>query len=82
MPGGMSDNPFMRHPREVGENYCQHLMRASAAGVKLIAGGLACMVHAVFPFLFEHAASDTVRELHQGISKKVDAPNWERHPII
>jgi hypothetical protein len=39
-------------------------------------------VHAIFPFLFEHVASDTIKDLHRCMIKKVDAPNWERHPII
>jgi hypothetical protein len=47
-----------------------------------VGSGLACLVHAVFPFLFVHTASDTVRDMHRGISKRVDGPNWERHPII
>ena len=78
----MSDNPFTRHPRDIGESYGEHMGRAAASGVKLIGSGLACLVHAVFPFLFERTASETVRELHRGMASTVDKPNWERHPII
>ena len=34
------------------------------------------------PFLFVNTGSNTIRRLHGGITKRVDAPNWERHPII
>ena len=75
-------NPFTRHPRDVGESYGQHLVHAGASAFKLMGAGLACLVHAVFPFLFVNTASDVVRNMHSGITKRVDAPNWERHPII
>ena len=78
----MIDNVFTRHPREVGESYFGHLFHATHSGLRLIGCGLACLVHAVFPFLFVHTASDTVKDMHKGIAKRVDAPNWERHPII
>ena len=75
-------NPFTKHPSDVGETYLQHLAHAGASGMKLTLGGIACLIHAVFPFLFVHTASDTVKDMHRGIAKRVDAPNWERHPII
>jgi hypothetical protein len=78
----MAGNPFTDHPREVGESYGRHLIAASRFGLKLIGAGIACLVHAVCPFLFINKGSDTVRGLHRGMTKRVDAPNWERHPII
>jgi hypothetical protein len=78
----MADNPLTRHPREVGESYGQHLAHAGGAGLKLVGAGLACLVHAVLPFLFVHTASNVVREMYRGMTKRADAPNWERHPII
>ena len=78
----MDDNPFTRDPREVGETYGEHFAAASSCGFALIASGLACLVHAVFPFLFESTASDTVRRMHRGITRRIDAPHWERDPII
>ena len=78
MPG----NPFTRHPSEVGETYFQHMGIAARVGARMAAGALACFVHAVFPFLFQRTGSATIDELHRRIHKRVDAPNWERHPII
>jgi hypothetical protein len=78
----MAENPFTKHPREVGEGYFEHLGVASRFGLRMIAGGLGCFVHAVFPFLCERTGSDTVRDLNSKLGKRVDKPNWERHPII
>ena len=78
----MARNPLTRHPREVGESYSEHLVHAGGFGLRMIGGGLACLVHAVLPFLFENAGSNTVRRLHGRMTKRADAPNWERHPII
>lgn len=78
----MADNPFTRHPRDIGESYVEHLAHAGGFGLTLIGTGLACLVHAVLPFLFVETGSRTVRRLNGGLTKRVDAPNWERHPII
>jgi hypothetical protein len=78
----MARNPFTDHPREVGESYVQHFGVASRTGAKMLAGSLACFVHAIFPFLCVNRGSETIKDLHKGLSKRVDKPNWERHPII
>jgi len=78
----MADNPFTRHPHEVGETYLEHMGAAARVGLRMAAGALACFVHAVFPFLCVRSGSRTIEELHRKIHRRVDAPNWERHPII
>jgi hypothetical protein len=78
----MADNPFTKHPVEIGESYSEHLGKATGFGLAMIAGGLACLVHGLLPFLFERTGSETVRRLNGTLAKRVDAPNWERHPII
>jgi len=78
----MAGNPFTRHPTEVGEVYGEHLVHAGSVGFRLIGAGLACIVHGIFPFLFVNTGSNVIKRLHGGITKRVDAPNWERHPII
>jgi hypothetical protein len=78
----MAENPFTKHLHEAGESYPEHFAVAAGFGMRMIAGGLACLVHAVFPFLCERTGSATVRELDAKLGKRADKPNWERHPII
>ena len=61
---------FNRHPRDVGETYGEHLGQASTFGASLIVAGLACMVHAIFPFWFERTASQKVQKLHARLSNR------------
>ena len=57
--------PFTAHPSDVGETYAEHGLFASRYGAKMTLGGLAALVHAVFPFLFEKTGSRITRELNQ-----------------
>ena len=75
-------NPFTSHPKEVGESYGHHLVNASAFGLRMLAGGFAVLIHAVFPFLFVNTGSRTMDKLHKRMSRRADKANWERHPII
>ena len=75
-------NPFTRHPEEIGETYSEHMGTAAGFAATMLIGGLCVMIHAVFPFLFEHTGSRTMAKLHRKMSKRVDQVNWERHPII
>jgi len=55
---------FQRHPRTVGETYLEHLVVAATFGVLMIGGGLACLVHAVIPDVFEHTGSRVIGMLN------------------
>jgi hypothetical protein len=78
----MADNRLMRHLDEAGESYGEHCGKAAGFGLRMVGGGLACLVHALLPFLFAQTGSNTVRRLHGTLCKRADRPNWERHPII
>ncbi|HEY6644661.1 DUF6356 family protein [Povalibacter sp.] len=56
---------FSEHPASVGESYLTHLLAASTFALRMFAGGIACLVHAVLPFLFVHTGSDCVTRLHE-----------------
>jgi len=56
---------FTDHPRDVGESYAEHAAMASGFGLRLLLAGMACLVHAVFPFLFEKTGSRTIVALHE-----------------
>lgn len=55
---------FTRHLDSVGEGYLEHARHALGFSAQLLVGGLVCLVHAVFPFLFERTGSDIIRGLH------------------
>jgi hypothetical protein len=56
-------NPFTAHPRDVGETYLEHGVFACRYGAKMTLGGLAAVLHGVFPFLFQSTGSRITREL-------------------
>jgi hypothetical protein len=55
---------FAEHPRSVGETYTEHFSVACRFGSAMIGGGLACLVHAAFPALFQRTGSSTVKRLY------------------
>jgi hypothetical protein len=58
---------FTQHPASVGETYFQHARAAGAFGLRMLVGGTACLIHAVFPFLFIRTGGDCVADLHSRI---------------
>jgi hypothetical protein len=64
------DTVFAAHPRAVGESYWAHAATATRFGLTMLAGGTACLVHAVVPALFTTTGSDTVRRLHGRMSSR------------
>lgn len=64
-------NPFTRHPASVGESYLEHLLNAGGFGLRLLGAGLAVLMHALLPFLFEHTGSRTVRNLDERLQGRV-----------
>jgi Family of unknown function (DUF6356) len=61
----MRNLSFTEHPQTVGETYGQHLRVAAGFSFQMIRGGLACLVHGVFPFLCTTTGSSTIRRLHE-----------------
>jgi Family of unknown function (DUF6356) len=55
---------FIDHPETVGESYGEHLAHASGFGFAMLAGGLACLCHAVIPASFERTGSRIISGLH------------------
>lgn len=58
-------NPFTEHPASVGETYGEHMRVAFSFSVPMIAAGVACFVHGLFPFLFTTTGSRTVAALYE-----------------
>ena len=56
---------FLDHPDTVGESYGRHLRVAGGFGVAMLAGAMACFVHALVPALFQRTGSGTIKRLHR-----------------
>ena len=61
---------FAEHPRSVGESYAKHFRTAARFGLALVSGGLACLLHALVPALFERTGSRTVKRLYSEMSAR------------
>jgi uncharacterized protein DUF6356 len=73
---------FTKHPTSVGESYLEHMGVATGFGMRMIIGGLACLVHGVLPCFFETTGSRAVGQLYDRMVKnrikpKVVAPSSE-----
>lgn len=51
-------NIFTEHPASIGESYFEHLYFAAKFGSGMVVGGLACLLHAIFPFVFKNTGSN------------------------
>ena len=72
---------FLDHPRSLGMGWAGHGAGAVAIGLKMIGGGMACLVHAVVPALFTETAGRTVMGLHDYMTKrKAAAPDPQLWP--
>ena len=74
-------NPFTHHPNAVGESYGEHFGAATKFGVTMIAGGVAAVLHGVFPWMFETTGSRAVKALYPQITGRGPAQHgagdWE-----
>jgi hypothetical protein len=61
---------FTEHPASVGETYFGHLLHAGCFGVRMVLAGVACLIHAVFPFLFERTGSRAIGELNERMTSR------------
>lgn len=56
-------NIFTEHPHSIGETYFQHMKFACLFGMKMLLGGLACIIHAFLPFLFQKTGSKLLLDM-------------------
>ena len=61
---------FVAHPISVNEGYLAHAGVALRFALLLFCAGLAALVHAVIPALFEASASSTIKKLHREMSER------------
>jgi len=55
----------MKHLKDHNMSYCQHLKFAFFVGFFLTVSGFCCIIHGLFPCVFQTAASDTISRLHE-----------------
>lgn len=55
------------HLDTVHESYLQHLCFAVRFGLRMMGGGLAAIIHAICPAVFESTASRTLFALHDEV---------------
>ncbi|MGN3975357.1 DUF6356 family protein [Tsuneonella sp. SYSU-LHT278] len=55
---------FTEHPASVGETYGEHLVHAAGFGIRMVLGGLACILHGLLPFMFVRTGSRQISRLH------------------
>lgn len=56
-------NIFTDHPHSIQESYFQHMCFALAFGGRMLLGGVACVLHAIFPFMFEKTGSNILLKM-------------------
>jgi MFS family permease len=78
----MKNWSFTEHPTSVGETYTEHFVFALKASGRLLCAGLACFVHAFFPFLFTSTASGIVSFLYDGLVVHRVRPGHEATVIM
>jgi hypothetical protein len=61
---------FLDHPRSIGETYPEHFRHAAGFGAVMLAAGIACLIHALAPFLFERTASRCITRLHDRMTSR------------
>ena len=61
---------FLDHPRSVDESYFEHLLFAGGFALRLLGAGVAALVHALVPCLFEKTASQMITQMHDKIHNR------------
>lgn len=61
---------FIDHPASVNETYFEHMRFAFGFAATLLAAGLAALIHAIIPPLFETTASRMIKKMHARIEAR------------
>ena len=60
-----------KHLKEVNESYFAHLKEALVCGILIVIVGVACVIHAFIPFLFEKTATNLLSRLKYRFGKRL-----------
>ncbi len=64
---------FTEHPKSVGETYFQHMRTSFSFGGRMLAAGVGCFLHGLFPFLCVRTGSKAIGTLHHTMVTNRDA---------
>ncbi len=56
---------FTEHPASVDETYFEHLLTASSFSIRMFVASVACLVHALLPFMFVKTGSVAIETLYE-----------------
>ncbi len=77
----MIKRAFTDHPASVGETYFQHMGMALGFGGRMVFAGLACLMHAFFPFLFKCTGRKCIETLHDRMVVNRDRRQCAEAPL-
>jgi hypothetical protein len=60
-----------KHLEEKGIGYCKHFRRAFGIGASMVYSGSKTMIHAVWPDIFESAATNRVAALQEELAEEL-----------
>jgi hypothetical protein len=61
---------MMKHLDEVNETYFEHMGHALRFSWKMAYGSLACLIHAVFPFLCVKTGSNMIANINNDMANR------------
>lgn len=73
---------FTEHPASVNQTYWAHLLFAVSFGFSMVKGGCACLIHAVFPFLFQTTGSQAAFKAVEKYLEKCSSKNENDEKLL
>jgi hypothetical protein len=67
------------HLDSVHENYGKHLCFAASIGLRMNGGGVAVILHGLFPAVFQRTGSTTIFALHDEMAKRLSKQGHNHH---
>jgi hypothetical protein len=61
---------FTQHPQSVNETYFEHMRFAGWFAAQLLAAGLAALIHAIIPGLFEKTAGRMIQNMNARLTNR------------
>ncbi|MDB9797435.1 DUF6356 family protein [Pseudomonadales bacterium] len=61
---------FLDHPRSLDENFYHHMVCALSFALALLLAGVAVLVHAFIPCMFQKTASSIITKLHERMTSR------------